>query len=828
MTPKSPVEVRAEAYAHFGLSLISSLTTHHIPLDLYTKLSFTDQLIHVSQIPQKHPHYDAAVRAAITLLLTSFPVQAPMSSIDIIGLARLAFPVGTYSRSPHSPPTNLPLRAILKTPFLMQYFPFKYHPAATMKTNVRMSDLLRSLASQGILARFETMIYALAGRVSDDQACSAILYASGLAPHLGPYAYEFASCCVLSPKNAKGLSTALKALGANSHPTGALLIEADTLQGRGVGSVDLLQEAKYRCDPSLVAASVIDLDPELLRLAIDDILDEELKVDKVEIPTPQEFWQRRWLWCVNGSHSRVLDRRGGLDTRSIFPGVDRVYRRMYAEAQSEEPLTSWDAQVSVSASEKLEHGKTRAIFACDTLSYFAFEHLLSPVEKAWRGVRVVLDPGTMGHLGVANRIARIQIGGVHVMLDYDDFNSQHSTSSMKVLFQALTERIGYPPDLAGNILSSFDNMWLYCKGTLVGRAEGTLMSGHRATTFINSVLNAAYIRLSLGKEVYERYKAVHVGDDIYMNAPTHSDAALVLTRAQALGCRMNPAKQSVGTVGAEFLRMGIRPGGAVGYFARSVASAVSGNWVTEARQSPIDALKTAIANVRTLCNRSRSEAFPTLLAGPLSRLTRVPRRLVHALLDGSKAIEGAPIFHSDGMIRTITEVPPPPEQMAERLPPDWPRHATNDYVVNCATAVEQFALKEAGRSVASAMLIASYNKALTSVAAPPAYPRFKANRPRAPVGSQPALALLYTRKTSGVLQGYPLLTLLKAHISRTLLRTLVILAGGDPNVSDLDAEAWGPDNRSTIVQGSLSYADAAALSNKATTGVLYTTYNVYM
>ncbi len=83
---------------------------------------------------------------------------------------------------------------------------------------------------------------------------------------------------------------------------------------------------------------------------------------------------------------------------------------------------------------------------------------------------------------------------------------------------------------------------------------------------------------------------LHVGDDVYIRAPTTSEGASLLHACQDGGLRMNPAKQSFGIVGMEFLRVASDLGSSYGYFARSVASAVSGAWDSEERSSGLSAL----------------------------------------------------------------------------------------------------------------------------------------------------------------------------------------------------------------------------------------------
>lgn len=797
-----------------------------MPITFLSNLDFTNQIIALNQLVSTSSLPISAL-VAFTLLTTKFPVQVPLTSAQIIALSRFAFNREIFTQQSLLPP-NYAITNLCRGSELEKYFPFKRDPAAKMKTNFKLKEVISGLKNMRLLHRYEPMLRALAGRSSDDQAVGAVLYATGLAATLGPYAYEFATCSILCPKDAKGFSTALKALGANSDVVGARMVEADTLLGRGVGLLDLSEEARYRCDPTKIANSVIDVDQSQLAQAIDDILDEELADQSVNFEELGDFWHSRWLWCVNGAHSRVLDRQGGLNTKTIFPGVDRVYRRMYAEAATAEPISTWDGTVLVSTSEKLEHGKRRALFACDTRSYFAFEHLLKPIEKRWHGRRVILDPGLMGHLGVVLKIKQLRAGGgVNVMLDYDDFNSQHSTESMQTVFARVCARTNYPPELTANIISSFSKEQIYHKGEKVGTCAGTLMSGHRGTTFINSILNAAYIRCAVGRQEYESLKCMHVGDDIYSSATTHSAAASLLDKCASFGCRMNPVKQSVGTVGAEFLRMGVRDTHASGYLARSIASAVSGNWVNESKLSPQEGLRSILGSVHTLKNRSGCPLFAELLTPAVCKITRLKKSVVYSLLSGAKAIEGSPQFRSDGYIRTYAEVPPPPDNGTE-IPAFWPKHATEDYIVHRASAVEQFAFQAIQRSPVSVMLIASYSKALADATREPPGVRLKSNKPRVPVGSVSARQLLKTEKQEGILSPYPILNLIKGHLNHSLLRELVGLCGGDPAARDIEDVAWGVARRTSLITGALSYADAASLSGRTTAGVVYTTYPVYM
>ncbi len=124
----------------------------------------------------------------------------------------------------------------------------------------------------------------------------------------------------------------------------------------------------------------------------------------------------------------------------------------------------------------------------------------------------LLDPGLEGSAGLAYRCLKEE--GAHVMLDYDDFYSHHSTDSIETLFTEATEYLRYDQHLAQNIISSFDNSRVYVHGDYIGKLCGTLMSGHHATTFINAILNEAYILCAYPEAI--NFFRLHVGDDVYI------------------------------------------------------------------------------------------------------------------------------------------------------------------------------------------------------------------------------------------------------------------------------------------------------------------------
>jgi len=506
-------------------------------------------------------------------------------------------------------------------------YPYKSNPNAPLKANIHLATLAKSVIRRGDAERVRPLLNRLAGVCTDDQCCSAILYYYGCLRSHPQLAMRITVVAILNPAFAKSLGLVIKALGMHSCIEGAVVTELGVLLGRGVGMVDLDEEARQRADPAWLGNNLLKVDPEVLRPHIRAILDEELAGRDIAFPSLEEFWARRWQWCVNGSHNTTYDHKYNVDLASSAPGMNRYYRRMYAEAVEDEPISTWDGVVHAGPSSKLEHGKTRVIFACDTLSYFAYEHLLGPVSAAWLHRKVVLDPGQYGGVGLVERIKKQRKkGNYNIMLDYDDFNSQHTNSSMAVLIEETCRKVGYPKEYSSKLIEGFNNTWIRSKG-LEFKTGGTLMSGHRGTTYINSVLNAAYIRAAIGPVAYNSSGSLHVGDDVYMAVSDADTAGDILNKCREFGCRMNPSKQSVGLVCGEFLRMAIGEHGAYGYLPRSVASCVSGSWTTEKALDPQGAVNNIIQSCWTLTNRSGWSGYGELLAPVLADIARVKIRM---------------------------------------------------------------------------------------------------------------------------------------------------------------------------------------------------------
>ncbi|AAK11656.1 putative RNA dependent RNA polymerase [Gremmeniella abietina RNA virus L1] len=815
---ESPVSVRANEAGIVGQYLKGLLNMEWASGVMV--LSFSQQISEVYKPTFNGLRPTDLQRAAAAYLVPDFPVQVRIERGSVLSL------LSQVIDPPARVTDRCSFRWLCDPKASYAAFPPKQHPGAMNKVNVYLNEVASSLLSldPAAYSSASQALWPHKGKIANDQASAIILYGYGLRAQAVPDAMHVAATLATTPDLAKALTNFLKATGANGSRLGALLCESNVLLGRAAGPADLSEEARYRTSSDVESHLAIFSDADL-GAAIDAILDEEIKrvegSQHIEFDSYQEHWNDRWAWAVNGAHSGHVSRLYPRVPKP--PGMLREHRRAWLESVTEDPRTDWDGKTFVSASPKLEAGKTRAIFACDTVNYLAFEHLLAPVEKRWRNSKVILDPGRGGHLGMIFRTTAARArAGVSMMLDYDDFNSHHSTRAMQMLFQRLGDRVGYPADKLAKLVASFEKMYIYNGMEQVGRVKGTLMSGHRGTTFINSVLNKAYLLIVLGEDLFERSVALHVGDDVYFGVRTYAEAGEVVTRIKNSPLRMNRMKQSVGHVSTEFLRNATSGRSTYGYFARAVASTVSGNWVNEMALSPSEALSSIIGAARTLVNRSGAVNLPLLLHPSLVRMTGLPRedhKKLRELLLGTTALDNGPQYSLGGYYTSVSSLITTTASDRHGYTP-LPREATTAYLSCAADPLEVNVLTQAGVSVVSAMEEASFRKSL-----PARYTGYETLRlgPKSlirSIGTASVVDLISASPPRGVLERYPLLTLAKRRLPEYLVRWAVSIAGGNPSAPDIGMEAWGEFKHGCMIATPMSYSDAATFGKRTVSTVL--------
>lgn len=743
-------------------------------------------------------------KVAASMLCLRTPVQVKLSNDTVLALATLG-----GRGLPEKPTLNLDTRDDRKL------FPLKGDAQAATKVNVFFRDVWADVNRHYPEQARE--IRSLSGHMQgfyNDRASGVVMYAALGAAASGLPVRVFWHAAV-DPEFAKALNNVLKACGAGQSRLAVLLLECVGLLGRGVGDLDLTEEAAYRCVEGC-NGKVVDCDGHKLRSAIRHVMNEELGGSSqpwTAIDT-SEYFSRRWLGTVNGSHNKSVHGKFGIPELPPRLKNMQLHRRVGAEVMTVDPLPAWDGSVRVGVSAKLEPGKRRALFACDTVSYMAFDCVLEQVEARWAGKRVILNPGAGGNTGICARVKAAMAGmKCAVMLDYDDFNSQHSLAAQAMVIEEACRP--FECELTRKCVASFQAMDISLGGSVIGRAKGTLMSGHRATSFINSVLNAAYLRLICG-EMWDRVSSLHVGDDVFVGVRTVADGERLVSQARLSNFSFNPIKQSYGTYSTEFLRMAGDGRNFRGYLARAVAAVVAGNWTNDVRLGEGDAATMYAQMGWTLVNRSGHESAGLLLGSTARRrCVGVSGSVLDDVLRGRASVSGSPVraghtnYQCYGVVATKTELGDKGKLKG------LPDNATKQYLSTHATPVELEAVGLVGADIKRLMLEASYNKSLLSSGAAVLDYRW-VNRGRwVPTGRPMAYTeCMSAAKTECVLDAYPLIRLVAAGLSRRDVEYLCKLVGVQATEKDYRA-LRGELSSPVAVVGWMPFSDALSAARRA-------------
>jgi hypothetical protein len=521
----------------------------------------------------------------------------------------------------------------------------------------------------------------------NDEASAWLIWLVACTDGLGGAAFALADMGSGRPTFLKELNTVGKSLGCQRYSWGCNVCELNTLAGRGVKPVDVKADVTPRLDRDAFLtekAAVTDLAK--LRKCVRKVIASELEV-KPTWGATDAYWTRRWLYTKAGSHTRRIE---DIMFGERLPLPTQPTRREFAEAVKENVVALGSPEVHAGFSEKEEHGKTRAIYGCDSRSYFTFDYLLRPVEAVWRNRRVLLDPGRRPQSVLYDQLHKK--AGSRYMLDFDDFNSQHELEAMKMVIEESCR--GAPDHVLEWAIASWDNMYIHYKGKdgvdRSGKMVGTLPSGHRATTFVNTILNAAYCLYVMDGEDLA-VEAYHCGDDVVMFGQDQPISKIIKEFINS-PFRVNPAKQSVGESVGEFLRVAFTPTQARGYSARAISSMVSGNWVTDNRLDRNAYVETMVRNLWTVAARSGCSRLGTVCISSLRR--RVPELALYAqdLVTHSVSWNGTPVMVApEGLkVRVIRS-----EGGRVRVPVQLPQYsnASDDFLHN---HIDFALLKESG------------------------------------------------------------------------------------------------------------------------------------
>jgi hypothetical protein len=291
----------------------------------------------------------------------------------------------------------------------------------------------------------------------------------------------------------------------------------------------------------------------------------------------KDYWDSRWQWSAAGSiHSQYPEDeayiiRSDPALKNKFITIANMPSVKIAHFANRAP------QIEAWASTKYEWGKQRAIYGTDltsyTLAHFAFYNCEDVLPRQFPVGRDANDSN------VTNRVAGILRSKLPFCLDFEDFNSQHSASSMRAVINAYLSVFGqrlteeqqtaalWTAESIGQQRIN-DNVGL--KETYTAR--GTLLSGWRLTTFMNSVLNYIYTQMIMA-EKGNPSAGLHNGDDVLIGVNNLGAVQTAAKNSRKYNVRMQPAKCAFGAI-AEFLRIDHKRGSKGQYLSRAVATLV--------------------------------------------------------------------------------------------------------------------------------------------------------------------------------------------------------------------------------------------------------------
>jgi hypothetical protein len=460
-------------------------------------------------------------------------------------------------------------------------FPFKKNSAGESKQNVYFDDVLRSISDSDACYydSVRSRLHQIVG-LTNDQACQMMIshYALYCAGHM--YDILHYVTYLLCKEHCKALSDLTKVMGVANAPYLTYFTEADSLLGRGSVLADGDKELRELSSGSPPDGHDIRFQRGVVYKETVQVLREALP-DVVRTPrharwhvfagSEDEYWRRRHVNCVNGSHHLP---RGADD----YEYIGTKTRMQYLERQAVSPLFKTKPVIEAVLSWKFENPKVRAIKSGDTYSYLNEDYLMKAVEKVWKHNEVLLEPSLGSKFREGERLDKM-LGEVYSMLDYSAMDKQHSLQSQLEVTLALVHFMGAPPYIVKWFEKATLNQFLR-EGDNMVKLTYSLLTGRRMTTFLNTILNAVYFRIAMSG--HTPLSAYFAGDDIVTRWPTDADAYKCLKLAMQSKSIFNPRKQSWGE-SAEFLRVANKGRLTMCYANRILASLVCGNWVNKMR-----------------------------------------------------------------------------------------------------------------------------------------------------------------------------------------------------------------------------------------------------
>jgi len=436
--------------------------------------------------------------------------------------------------------------------------------------------------------------------------------------------------------NLKKASTPMKALQNANYVDLTDLFELQTLVNRGVGMIDWALEKEHRVNPD-----VIDVDPR-------DVYDAAVRIFKTGARHGfqykrmglDDFTAARWEWSPSGSvHSQYEE-----DQQYILRENYRHRTKFVTlNAMSKEHIKSFftrPPQVRAWPSVKYEWGKERAIYGVDLTSATVAHFGLYNCEEVFKHRFPVGEDAEAER--VHKRLKMMLESSESCCYDFDDFNAQHSTASMMAVITAyrdtfLGQMSEAQADAVQWVADSLLDVKVVPSDGSPYTVNGTLLSGSRLTTFLNTALNFIYMDIAGALSTPGVVDSVHNGDDVLLAVRTTKAVVQVHSRMARINARAQATKCNVFSTG-EFLRVDhkleLSDGLGAQYATRACATAVHSRVESQQPVRATLAAEAAVTRIKELTRRcpQASVGHKRLLDSIISRLASIYRVPYQALL----------------------------------------------------------------------------------------------------------------------------------------------------------------------------------------------------
>nr|AWX94599.1 putative RNA-dependent RNA polymerase [Panax notoginseng virus B] len=353
----------------------------------------------------------------------------------------------------------------------------------------------------------------------------------------------------------KEISTPLKSVQNYELSDVTQLFELQCLVNRGIGEVDWNKERRNRECPNVVKVDVVDVYKEavdMFRMGVSH----GYKYARMDL---KKYIKSRWEWVPSGSvHSQYIEDQHFIKTdhmhRTKFVTLNMMktehLRRMF---QRRKEIQAW-------ASVKYEWAKQRAIYGVDLTSSVITNFAMFRCEEVFKHRFPVGEEAAASR--VHKRLKMMLDGNESFCYDFDDFNAQHSTESMYAVLQA------YLDVFKGNMSDDQVEAMRWVRDSILSvkvhnneknrdemySTNGTLLSGWRLTTFMNTALNYIYFKLAGAFDIAGVKDSVHNGDDVLVAIKDLKSACSIHQAMAKINARAQATKCNIFSVG-EFLRV---------------------------------------------------------------------------------------------------------------------------------------------------------------------------------------------------------------------------------------------------------------------------------